>query len=508
MAPDTQFVLLTQAISHDELATMDRPNMRRLIVAGSLERGSLRMRAQGVVTKVLPYFPVRLRRVVGRLASRVLTNFKRSASGSLLRDMEVDLLFCPFTAPTYFEPGLPTVCTIHDLQYKTYPEFFTPEDVSHRDRVFIDVCNKATAIIAVSDYSRSSAMGHGEIKSDRIRTILHRMAKRSSTDLKENKEVVRRYGLLPGKYLIYPANFWRHKNHEMLLTAFGIACHEGLPADIKLLCTGAPGARQACLKNAACEMGLEGRVVFPGYLPSNDLVTLMENSNGMIFPSLYEGFGLPVIEAMAAGVPVACSNTASLPEVVGDAAILFDPKLPVQIAQSIVSLVKNEALRARLVRAGQQRVDEFADSSRMAREYWDVFLYAMGNQKHVDLLTGVYEDGWASSQISISVAPARIKQFLVLELFLPEFTPCEKMRVRIAKEFCRSVDDSIYFSRGKSTTLTLDFPADGGRVAISISPSFIPSHYGFGEDGRLLSVMVRRCTIERDESERVSLYGA
>ena len=190
-----------------------------------------------------------------------------------------------------------------------------------------------------------------------------------------------RLGLASQRYLIYPANFWKHKNHEMLLTAFGMACHGGLAADIKLVCTGAPGARQEWLMSAAHTMNLGDRILFPGYLPNAELAALMANCTGVVFPSLYEGFGLPVIEAMAAGVPVACSNTTSLPEVAADAAILFDPRVPTQIAQAMISLVKNEALRARLIQAGQQRAVEFSDGKRMAREYWELFQYALSQRE-------------------------------------------------------------------------------------------------------------------------------
>jgi glycosyltransferase involved in cell wall biosynthesis len=383
MAPQTQFVLLTQAASHAELATLDRPNMRRLMVVGPVVANGIRPHLVGLASRILPHLPIRLRSVVSRLGYKLNTMLKRGGSGSLLRGMGVDLLFCPFTAPTYFEPGIPTVCTIHDLQFKTYPEFFTPEDVSHRDHVFIDVCRRATVIAAISDYSREAAMRHGGIEHDRIRTIHHRMAQRNATKPEQRDDVLIRLGLLPGKYLIYPANFWRHKNHEMLLTAFGMACHDGLAPDIKLVCTGAPGARQAWLMRATRAMNLGERVLFPGYLPETELAALMAQCRGVVFPSLYEGFGLPVIEAMAAGVPVACSNTTSLPEVAAGAAIMFDPRVPAQIAEAIRALVQDDATCADLIKAGIKRAAEFADTKRMAGEYLDLFNFALAGDKRL-----------------------------------------------------------------------------------------------------------------------------
>ncbi len=159
----------------------------------------------------------------------------------------------------------------------------------------------------------------------------------------------------------------------MLLSAFAIGCRSGLPAGLKLVCSGAPGARRDWLLRSAQSLGLGDRVLFPGFLPEPELAALMSRSRGVVFPSLYEGFGLPVIEAMACGVPVACGRLTALPEIAGDAAMLFDPRVPAQIVEALVSLACDEALRARLIDAGTRRAAEFADAERMAAEYWDLF---------------------------------------------------------------------------------------------------------------------------------------
>jgi glycosyltransferase involved in cell wall biosynthesis len=504
-APDTQFVLLTQAASHEELATMDRPNMRRLMVVGPVVKSTLRTRSQSLAARVLPHLPGRLRRVVGRLGSKLITSFKRSGSSSLLRDMGADMLFCPFTAPTYFELGIPTVCTIYDLQYKTYPEFFAAEDVAHRERTFIEACRRATALTAISDYSRDSAIAHGSLDPARIRTIHLRMAQRIAPGAERDRAVLDRLGLAPQRYLVYPANFWKHKNHEMLLTAFGMACHEGLPTDIKLVCTGAPGARQAWLMSAARTMDLADRILFPGFLPNAELAALMADCTGVIFPSLYEGFGLPVIEAMAAGVPVACSNTTSLPEVAADAAILFDPRVPTQIAQAMISLVENEALRTRLIHAGQQRAVEFSDAERMAREYWELFQYALTNEKHENLLTGAYADGWAGCCLNIQVAPAAGTQTLEIELSAPEWLPQPRLTVQ-ANRGGGNQGAPLVFERGTNAVLSLPMEPTGGCYEVRIAPTFVPARSGHGDDQRELSAMLQRCGIVRADGEYIELF--
>jgi len=509
MEPKTQFVLLTQAASHEELAALDSSNMRRVMIVGPATANSMRARLARAAARVMPYLPTRLKGGFSRLGYRLNAALKRSDSSGLLRGLSTDLLFCPFTAPTYFEAGIPTVCTIYDLQYKTYPEFFAAADVAHRDRTFIEACRRASALTAISDYSRTSAITHGNIDPSSIRTIHLRMAQRISpaTGLinGDKNDILGRLNLAPQRYLICPANFWKHKNHEMLLTAFGIACNDALPNDIKLVCTGAPGLRQEWLIAAARAMNLGERILFPGYLPNTELAALMAGAGGMVFPSLYEGFGLPVIEAMAAGIPVACSNTTSLPEVAADAAILFDPRVPTQIASAITTLVNDSSQRTRLIQAGQLRATEFSDSARMAREYWELFLHASANAKHKNLLTGIYVDGWAGPRLNIQVAPAATAQTIELELFAPDWLPQPKLTIQI-KYAGRPHSAPIELIRGARTNCSIAVQAAGGNHEITIAPTFTPAHSGHGDDQREISAIVQRCNILSSDGVTIELF--
>jgi len=372
LSAETQFILLTQASSHNELLELESHNIKCLMVLNKTLRSTPLFGMLKSFLGKLPYIGSRL----GALVYRMATLFKRRQAPSLLGSLQVDLLFCPFTAPTFFEPGITTVCTIYDLQYKTYPEFFNAEDLIHRNQTFIEACRHASMLTAISEYSRQSAISHSDFKPEKIRTIYLQMAARILPKAEQDQSILNRLNLKSEEYLLYPANFWKHKNHEMLLSAFGIACQKNLAKNIKLVCTGAEGARHAWLSTAAQKMNLGERVLFPGFLKNEELAVLMSNCKGVIFPSLYEGFGLPLIEAMAAGVPVACSNLTSLPEIAADAALFFNPRIPMQIAEAILSLCEDKDLRATLISAGKKRVNAFSDSSRMAEEYWTLFLQA------------------------------------------------------------------------------------------------------------------------------------
>lgn len=377
LAPETQFLLLTQAAAHNELKSMECSNIKCLMIRANSVRESSGFSLLTAFIKKFPYLSGR----ASALGCRLHTLLKRRKASSFLQDTKIELLFCPFTAPTYYEPNIPTVCTIYDLQYKTYPAFFTIEEVNHRNHTFVEACRKASMLTAISEYSRQSAITHGQINPEKIRTIHLKMAHRILPKTHEHTEILERLNLKAQQYFLYPANFWKHKNHEMLLTAFGIACQNKFMPEIKLVCTGAAVERLSWLQKAAESMNLSERVLFPGFLTHTELATLMANSKGVIFPSLYEGFGLPIIEAMAAGVPVACSNLTALPEIAGEAALLFNPRIPTELAEAIVDLNTNEVLRERLIRAGRKRAEFFSDAKQMAQEYWDLFQRALEEKR-------------------------------------------------------------------------------------------------------------------------------
>ncbi|WP_245616643.1 glycosyltransferase family 4 protein [Paraburkholderia acidipaludis] len=506
MAPATQFILLTRAESHEELSALDRSNVQRKLVLGAPQARAVQPLLKRLAARISPHIGGRQRRLLSRVGYLLNRTLKRRSAGTLLRDLEVDLLFCPFTAPTYYEPGIPTVCTIYDLQYKTYPEFFAPEDVAHRAQTFIDASRRATALAAISDYSRQSAILHGQLDPSHIRTIHLRMARRIAPQDGQNTQVLERLGLVHRAYLIYPANFWKHKNHEMLLAAFGMACADArFPGNIKLVCTGAPGPRQEWLKNAADGMNLGDRIIFPGYLPNEELAALISNCGGVVFPSLYEGFGLPVLEAMAANVPVACSNTTSLPEVAADAAIMFDPRVPSQIAEAMITLVGDEALRARLVKAGQARIDEFSDSERMANEYWDLFKYALADVKKVNLLSGVHADGWVGENLKIQTAPLHNAQSVEIQITSPEWAPQSALTIQTFRAG-KSNGTPLKVKRGSQVVLSVPIDQSGDYFELRLSPTFVPASCGFGDDRRELSAMLQRCSILAGDSSRIDLF--
>ncbi len=498
LAPKTSFILLTQQASHAELAALDTHNIKRVQVLGNQELRSVQKKIRKYVEQSFFIFPRRINIRINRLISTVDSKIKKIGHSSLLHNLRADLLFCPFTAPTYSEVGIPTVATIYDLQYKKYPEFFSPLDVAHRERVFLEACKRGAMLSAISNYSREKAIDYGKLDPKKIRTIYLRMAKRISIASGLGDSVLMRFGLVTGKYFIYPANFWKHKNHEILLTAFGMACTQGLPSDIKLICTGAPGERSIFLSNAVKEMNLEGRIIFPGFVSTQELSGLMSNSLGMIFPSLYEGFGLPVMEAMAAGVPVACSNLTSLPEIAANAAIVFDPRVPSQIAKAMIKLEGDEDLRSSLIKLGQNRAPLFSDSKKMAQEYWSLFNDAVNHYERRNQLTGVCVDGWATNLLGLELNVSS-NSVIKLELDAPEWLPQESVAIQFI-ESGKPLGKSDKLERGKTLIISKNINKNSKLCQFRIEPSFIPAKNNMGEDARELTVLVKRCSLVQNES--------
>lgn len=361
-----RYVLLTQSASHDELASLEGDTMRRVRVLGGAA-GSVRGVAYSAARKVVGVLPERGREALGRRGYRANVAMKRAGAAGVLKREGVELLFCPFTSPALREPGIPTVCTVYDLLFRAFPDFFAPEDRAQREAAFEDACANATALAAISDFTRGALVDAG-VEPARTRTIRLRLPR--PLPFAADPAPLRRGGVRQHGYFLYPANAWPHKNHARLLEAFALACREGLPADVKLVCTGT-GAETLRMRSVPPDVA--ARVVFTGFVPDAELGQWLLQALALVFPSLYEGFGLPVAEAMAFGVPVACSGAAALPEVAGDAALFFDPANTREISRAMVALASDDDLRTRLVAAGRARVATFGTARDMAREYRELF---------------------------------------------------------------------------------------------------------------------------------------
>jgi glycosyltransferase involved in cell wall biosynthesis len=279
-----------------------------------------------------------------------------------------DLLFVPAHVLPLVHPRR-SVVTVHDLGYLRYPAAHRPADRRYLDWSTRWNARQATLVLADSQATKDDLARAYGVEPGKIQVVYlgRDEALGPVRDANALAAVRERYGIA-GRYLLYVGTLQPRKNLARVIEAF--ARLTGDPsagsgqaaalADVQLVLAGKRGWLYDDLFAQVARLGLAGRVLFPGYIPDADLPALLSASLAFVFPSLYEGFGIPVLEAGACGVPVITSNTSSLPEVAGDAALLVDPHDVDAIADAMVRLVTDADLRAELTRRGQENIKRFS----------------------------------------------------------------------------------------------------------------------------------------------------
>lgn len=287
-----------------------------------------------------------------------------------------DVLFVPahvipFAAPIGRLPAC--VVTVHDLGYHVFPE-------GHpwKQRLYLELTTRwsvhvAQKVIAVSQATAKDLMVLYQTPSDRIRVIYEAPAQSASVAPEQMQAVRARYAL-QRPYALFIGTIHPRKNIARLVQAYQQIVHNG-EAAWDLVFAGASGWRTEGLVEQVAAMGLGRSVRFLGYVPDEALPALLKGALFFAFPSLFEGFGLPVLEAQSYGVPVLTSNNSALPEIAGDAALLVDPTDVDAIADAMLRLSQDEALRQRLIEAGYANVKRFS-WEKAARETLAVLLEA------------------------------------------------------------------------------------------------------------------------------------
>jgi glycosyltransferase involved in cell wall biosynthesis len=214
----------------------------------------------------------------------------------------------------------PSVVTLHDVQHLDLPQMFPSSELLFRKLAWHRSVRGADRVIAISEFVRDRAVETLGLDPARVRVVPLGVDHETLSPGMSERE----------PFLFYPARPWPHKNHARLFEAFALVRRQR--PELRLVLTG--GGDFSTLPD-----GVDAR----GHVPWPEVVDLMQRACALVFPSLYEGFGLPPLEAMACGCPVTSSNAAALPEVVGDAALLFDPRDPAAIAAAVLDLLADPA---------------------------------------------------------------------------------------------------------------------------------------------------------------------
>jgi len=265
---------------------------------------------------------------------------------------------CVYIHPEMLE--FPGVLTVNDLQHLAYPQFFAGGEFDNRERLYRASVGRARQVICISEFTRQDVHARYGVPLEKLTTV---WIIPSSTVWHEVPAGTRRSLLaamgVTEPFLFYPAHGWAHKNHAALLQAFEHALPR-LPRELGLVLSGAPLEPEHPAAVLMRAPGLAGRLRHVGFRSPLEVRALFQACTALVFPSLFEGFGMPVAEAMIAGKPVACSNVTSLPEIAGDAALLFDPANVDDMAAGIVEIATHPELRAHLAAAALARRSIFS----------------------------------------------------------------------------------------------------------------------------------------------------
>ena len=246
------------------------------------------------------------------------------------------------------------VLTIHDLQYLDYPEYFKKAKLTYLKKMLPRSAESARLVMTPSEFTRRQVIERLNIDPSIVAVVPHGISPREGKD--PAREVRSRYELAHD-FFLYPAITYPHKNHLVLIKAFARLLE--VHPETMLVLTGAKGSMEVPIFKEVKDLGIEKNVKRLGHVPSRDLDALYHEAIGMTFPSRYEGFGAPVLEAMSRSCPVIAADTTALPEVVGEAGILVSPDNTEEWCQAMCDLIEREDLRDRLRNAGLERSKEF-----------------------------------------------------------------------------------------------------------------------------------------------------
>jgi len=254
--------------------------------------------------------------------------------------------------------SVPGVLTLHDLQPLANPERFGLVKGSYIRFIAPRSLRRAQFVVCLSRFVANDAMDRVGVPVERIRIVPCGVADPGAAfDSERLRELLKGFDLVDRPFIIYPAITYPHKNHTTLVAAFARIVKQN--DDVRLVFTGGAGSSDSVVQSTIEAYGLDSKVIRTGRVAESDLDLLYRTATLMAFPSLYEGFGLPLLEAMSRGCPIVASDAGSLPEVAGDAAELVDPIDVEGWASALGALIDDPARRTVLIRRGFERATQF-----------------------------------------------------------------------------------------------------------------------------------------------------
>ncbi len=467
-----------------------------------------------------------------------------------LRILEVDIIHSIGGYISSEFHGFKNVATILDLQHRHFPEFFEASEVEVRE------CNHQLAlqlsekIICISEYVRRDVLSHFNVPKQKAQTIWPIPSGYTWMKLPEGfaRSILKRIDV-GGDYLFYPAHAWRHKNHGILLDAFA-SLRERFPK-LKLVLAGGEFASDHSIQSRIKSKGLMGSVVHLGYCTPLELCCLLREARAMVYPSKFEGFGLPVAEAIISGTPVVCSDIEALNEVGSNAVTTFDPDIVLDLVRAIERTLSDSDIRRVQLERARKRKSLFAAGPIVLRtinvyrelcglkvvdqpsniappslrnerarhwgrkassclsnghpiQAWTALIkafclrprYALAvyrasreNRRNApQSFEGRYGDGWIGPKYSKWLMVPEGASSLVLRIEYPPRGTCSNARMSLSIDDGEPTLDTFSGCLGATITIPLQVPSTGlVLLKIKCQHQFVPKDLGQSEDDRALS---------------------
>jgi len=268
-----------------------------------------------------------------------------------------------FFSPTHYAPRfcpVPTVISIMDLSYLHYPQMFKKRDLYQLRNWTLHSAKKAAKIITISESSKNDIIKNYKVEKDKVVVVYPGIKEVSSIKYQvSSMDKIKEKYSIKGDYILFVGTIQPRKNIKRLIEAFAKIINEE-KKDLSLVIIGKKGWLYEEILDTPKKLQIEEEVKFLDFVPDEDLPSFYAHAKCFVLPSLYEGFGLPVLEAMKYGCPVLASNVSSLPEAGGDAAVYFDPFDVDDIKEKILEVLNKEKLRKEMTEKGYKQVKKFS----------------------------------------------------------------------------------------------------------------------------------------------------
>ncbi len=293
-----------------------------------------------------------------------------------------------FAIQTGFLTEVPSIYHPHDLQHRHLPQYFTSPERKYRDVVYRAFCRQAEMVAVTSSWVKRDVVEQFEIFEKKVQVVpLAPVLTAYPDPSAEDLSAMKRAYDLPDRFVLYPAQTWPHKNHIRLLDALALLRDRGIT--VPLVCCGGFNDFYAEVAAHTSRLDLSQQVRFVGFVSPLELQALYRSATAVVIPSKFEAASGPLWDAFLSGVPAACSTVTSLPEQAGDAALLFDPDSPQEIADAIQRLWSEQSLRRTLVARGRENVSRFTwdRTARHFRAHYRRIAGRMLTDEDVELLS-------------------------------------------------------------------------------------------------------------------------